>query len=180
MTEKTRTVHQIVRTQPVSKDCLVCGTDNLLGIKARFYETTEGELLARFTLEKQHQSYPGIAHGGISAAILDETIGRAIMISHDQMTFGLTAELQVRYRKPVPMGVELTVIGRIDKDQGRLFEGSGELYLPDGSVAIEAQGRFVKRRIDQITDSDFTETSWQLPAGETPDAISIFQCNILS
>ncbi len=173
MTDTTRTVHRIAGTQPISKDCLVCGTDNALGIGARFYETSEGELLARFTLQNHHQSYPGLAHGGISAAILDETIGRAIMINHDQTTFGLTAELQVRYRKPVPLGVELTVVGRIDKDQGRLFAGSGELYLPDGSVAVEAQGRFVKRRIDQITDSDFTQTAWQLPDDPTPDTLTI-------
>jgi hypothetical protein len=79
----------------------------------------------------------------------------------------------VRYRKPVPLAVELKVVGRIIADKGRLFEGSGELYLPDGSVAVEAHGKYMKRRIDQITAADFTETSWLVPEGEMPVTIVI-------
>ncbi len=167
------TTYQIAGMQPISRDCLVCGTENALGIKARFFETTTKELVALFTLRKQHQSYPGIAHGGISATVLDEVIGRAIMIDHDHQTFGMTLDLQVRYRKPVPLDVELKVVGRIDTDKGRLFEGSGELYLPDGSIAVEAHGKYMKRRIDQITAANFTETSWLVPDEEPPATIAI-------
>lgn len=166
-------IHRITGMQPVSRECLVCGVDNALGIKAQFYETDGAELIAVFILRKEHQSYPGIAHGGISATVLDETIGRAIMLSHDHQLFGVTLDLQVRYRKPVPLGVELKVVGRIDKDAGRLFEGSGELYLPDGSVAVEARGKYMKRVIGQITDATFTETSWQLPASDPPVSVRI-------
>jgi len=169
---QTRT-YEIAGTQPISRECLVCGTENAMGIKARFFETTTRELIALFTLHDQHQSYPGIAHGGISATVLDEVIGRAIMIDHDHQTFGVTLDLQVRYRKPVPLDVELKVVGRIDVDKGRLFEGSGELYLPDGSVAVEAHGKYMKRRIDQITTADFTETSWVVPEEESPASIII-------
>ncbi len=173
MTERQTTIYQISGTQPISRECLVCGTENALGIKARFFETTTKELVALFTLHDQHQSYPGIAHGGISATILDEVIGRAIMIDYDYQTFGMTLDLQVRYRKPVPLDVELTVVGRIIADRGRLFEGTGELYLPDGTIAVEAHGKYMKRRIDQITASDFTETSWLLPAGDIPTSITV-------
>jgi len=165
--------YEIAGMQPISRECLVCGTENALGIRAQFFETTTKELIALFTLHNQHQSYPGIAHGGISATVLDEVIGRAIMIDHDHQTFGMTLDLQVRYRKPVPLELELKVVGRIDADKGRLFEGSGELYLPDGTVAVEAHGKYMKRRIDQITTADFTETSWLLPKGEPPATIAI-------
>lgn len=173
MTEAQTKIYEIAGMQPISRECLVCGTENALGIKARFFETTTRELIALFTLHNQHQSYPGIAHGGISATVLDEVIGRAIMIDHDHQTFGMTLDLQVRYRKPVPLDVELKVVGRIDAAKGRMFEGSGELYLPDGSVAVEAHGKYMKRRIDQITATDFTETSWVLPEGESPATIAI-------
>lgn len=173
MTEKQTTTYQIAGMQPISRECLVCGTENALGIKARFFETTTKELIALFTLRNQHQSYPGIAHGGISATVLDEVIGRAIMIDHDHQTFGMTLDLQVRYRKPVPLDVELKVVARIDADKGRLFEGSGELYLPDGSVAVAAHGKYMKRRIDQITAANFTETSWLVPEGDPPATIAI-------
>ncbi len=173
MSVSEKTTYKVAAMQPISRDCLVCGTENALGVKAHFYETESKELIALFTLRNQHQSYPGIAHGGISATVLDEVIGRAIMIDHDHQTFGMTLDLQVRYRKPVPLDVELKVVGRINADKGRLFEGSGELYLPDGSVAVEAHGKYMKRRIDQITDADFTETSWVVPEGESPARIVI-------
>lgn len=173
MSEVRSEEYRIVAVQPVSRDCLVCGTSNALGLKARFFETSSGELIALCTLHAEHQSYPGIAHGGISAALLDEVIGRAIMISCDHETFGITVDLQVRYRQPVPLDVELKVIGRIDRQHGRLFEGSGSLYLPDGSVAVEARGKYMKRRIDQITTADFTATAWQVPAEEPPATISL-------
>ena len=173
MSQEQRRAYQITGMQPISRECLVCGTENALGIKARFFEASSKELIALFTLRNQHQSYPGIAHGGISATVLDEVIGRAIMIDHDHQTFGMTLDLQVRYRKPVPLGIELKVVGRIDADKGRLFEGSGELYLPDGTIAVEAQGKYMKRRIDQITATDFTETSWVVPEGGPPATILI-------
>lgn len=172
-TRQEKTSHRITGVQPVSRDCLVCGIENRLGLKANFFETENKELIALVTLQNEHQSYPGVAHGGISAAILDETIGRAIMTSHHHTTFGVTVDLQLRYRQPVPIGVELKVVGRITKDGGRLFEGTGELYLPDGSVAVEARGKFLKRTIGQITASDFTETDWHPPAGSAPETISI-------
>lgn len=173
MQDEGTTRYLITGMQPISRECLVCGTENSLGIKARFYETTSKELIALFTLRSEHQSYPGIAHGGMSATVLDEVIGRAIMIDNNHETFGVTLDLQVRYRKPVPLGVELKVVGRIDSVKGRLFEGSGELYLPDGTIAVEAHGKYMKRSIDQITSGDFTETDWQLPKGEFPAAIDI-------
>ena len=73
---------QITGKQPNSKMCFGCGLDNSFGLKSRFYELETGELLAVFQPAKQHQGYPGRLHGGLAAAILDETIGRAIMISH--------------------------------------------------------------------------------------------------
>jgi acyl-coenzyme A thioesterase PaaI-like protein len=121
----------------------------------------------------EHQSYPNVIHGGISATIFDEVIGRAIMMTTDSNTFGVTIELKVRYKKPVPLDSELKAIGRITKDKGRIFEGTGELYLPNGEVAVEAEGKYMKRRLDQITDSNFTDNEWFLPEGDLPGEISL-------
>ncbi len=165
--------HKIVNSQNISKNCLVCGVDNKLGLKTRFYETEANELIALFKPLPEHQSYPNVTHGGISAAILDEVIGRAIMMTTDSNTFGVTIELKVRYKKPVPLGMQLKAVGRITNDRGRIFEGTGELYLPDGEVAIEAEGKYMKRRLDQITDSDFSENEWFVTEDDLPDEISL-------
>ena len=168
-------IYKIRNRQHISKDCMVCGTENRFGLQTRFYETTDNQVIGLFQPQEQHQSYPHVTHGGISAAILDETIGRAIMAVYDQNCFGVTVDLQLRYRKPVPVGVELKVVGRITKDKGRLFEGSGEIYLPNGEIAVLATGKFLKRQVEQITDSDFIEDSWFCPEDDTPNEISIGQ-----
>ncbi len=165
--------HKIVDSQYISKRCMVCGVDNPFGLKARFFVTEEKELVALVTLDDQHQSYPGLAHGGISAALLDELIGRAIMNYYDQETFGVTLGLEMKYRQPVPLGVELKAVGRITRDSGRIFCGSGELYLPDGRVAVSAEGKYMRRNVKQITDDEFTENEWFADPGNLPETIAI-------
>lgn len=166
-------VHKITNSQNVSKNCLVCGVENDFGLKTRFYETESNELIGVFKPLSEHQSYPQVTHGGISAAILDEVIGRAIMMTNDSHMFGVTVELKVRYKKSVPTDVELKAIGRITSERSRTFEGTGELYLPNGDVAVEAEGKYMKRRLDQITDADFVSNEWFVTEDELPGEISL-------
>lgn len=145
--------------------CLVCGLSNDFGLRTSFYELENGELMGIFTPQEEHQSYPGRLHGGIAAAILDETIGRAIMIQ-DREIWGVTVEFTSRYKQPVPLDQELRVIGRIQKNGSRIFEGSGEILLEDGSVAVQGFGRYIKLPLDQIADFDYEEQDWMV----VPDA----------
>jgi acyl-coenzyme A thioesterase PaaI-like protein len=144
--------------------CFICGTRNAAGLKSSFYEQSDGTVLARFTGHEQHQGYPGRMHGGVISGIMDETIGRAIMVGrgHNQEVWGVTAELTLRYRQPVPLGVELTVVGRITRDTRLLFEGTGELLLPDGTVAVEAKGKYLKLRLEKIADFDPEQMEWRV------------------
>jgi len=186
----------VERAQNISRMCLVCGADNPFGLQARFYEleapgrpagdaqagdeTAGGdeasaagrELLGVFTLREEHQSYPGRLHGGISSAILDETIGRAITIAHPGV-WGVTAELTLRYRKPLPLTGEVRAVGRITRDTRRLFEGSGEILLEDGSVAVEATGKYLKMALGEITDDDFDQREWFADSRKRPDHIDL-------
>jgi len=168
--------------------CLVCGVENIAGLHARFYELDatqraeaggpEGaaaagpELLGIFTPRHEHQSYPGRLHGGVSSAILDETIGRAITILHPGV-WGVTAELTVRYRQPVPLDAEIRAIGRITRDTRRLFEGTGEILLADGSVAVEASGKYLKMRLEEIAGDGFDETEWFADQRALPDEVTV-------
>lgn len=150
---------KIRAAQNVSRMCLVCGVENELGLKGRFYELETGELVGVFRPGPEHQGYPGRMHGGIASAILDETIGRAINVGHP-VTWGVTVELTVRFRKPVPLDGEVTAVGRIVKDSSRLFEGTGEIVLADGSVAVEARGKFLKTTLEGVADPAFGEREW--------------------
>jgi len=152
------------RKQPNSRMCFVCGMKNIAGLRAFFYEQPDGTLLARFTGREEHQGYPGRMHGGVIAGIMDETIGRAIMVGRgpDEEIWGVTAELKLRFRRPVPLGVELTAVGRITRDTRLLFEGTGELLLPDGTVAVEAKGRYIKLPPEKAPDFDPEREEWRV------------------
>jgi uncharacterized protein (TIGR00369 family) len=165
------TNRRVLAAQNVSRMCVVCGRDNPSSLKARFYELDGGELLGVFRPLEIHQSYPGRLHGGVASALLDETIGRAINTTQSD-AWGVTVELTVRFRKPVPLDDEVRAIGRITRDTSRLFEGTGEIVLPDGSVAVEASGRYMKMAIDRIVDGDFAE-QWFADDRDTPGEIEL-------
>ncbi|MEG6513426.1 hotdog fold domain-containing protein [Desulforamulus ruminis] len=78
---------------------------------------------------------------------------RVIMIDEPE-TWGVTVELSVKYNLPVPLEQPLTAIGRITRNNRRFFEGTGEIYLPDGSLAVSAAGKYLKLPIDRIADFD--------------------------
>ena len=163
--------HKVIAAQNVSRMCLVCGRDNESSLKARFYELDSGELLGVFAPLEEHQSYPGRLHGGISSALLDETIGRAVNLL-DPEAWGVTVELNLRFRKPVPLDGEVRAVARITKDSRRIFEGTGEIILADGTVAVEASGRYLKMPIDKIADGDF-ELEWFADERDTPGAVDL-------
>jgi acyl-coenzyme A thioesterase PaaI-like protein len=152
--------------------CLVCGVENAAGFQARFFELEGGELVGVFQPRPEHQSYPGRLHGGLASAILDETIGRAINLA-DAQTWGVTVEFTARFRKPVPLDREVRAIGRITRDSSRLFEGTGEILLEDGSVAVEAHGKYLKMPIEGIVDSEFSRTEWFADELPVPDEIDL-------
>jgi acyl-coenzyme A thioesterase PaaI-like protein len=142
--------------------CFVCGVDNDAGLHAHFYQVDDRTCVGRFLPNENHQGYPGRVHGGVISAMLDETLGRAVW--GDAKTWGVTAELTVRYKAPVPLGEMLTVVGRITYERRRLFKAEGELLTADGTVAVEANGTYVKLDLDQILEegSDEPDTSLEL------------------
>ena len=165
--------HQVTAKQHNSKMCFVCGLNNSFGLQASFYELENNQLVALFTPGEEHQSYPGRLHGGLAATILDETIGRSLMIQQGEV-WGVTVEFKVRYRAPVPLGVELRVVGRITKDNRRMFEGTGEILLPDGQIAVEGSGKYIKLPLDDIADFDYEEQEWKtVPSPEDPQSIDL-------
>jgi uncharacterized protein (TIGR00369 family) len=162
------------RKQPNSKMCMVCGRSNLYGLKAAFYEMENDELIAIFTPQEEHQSYPGRMHGGISAAVLDETIGRAIMARYDEGVWGVTIEFSIRFKKPIPLDEELKVMGRITEENSRIFKGTGEIRLASGEVAASGAGTYLKMSLEKIADFDFEEQEWKVDDLENdPEIIEI-------
>jgi len=152
---------KVTAKQPNSADCFVCGLKNDKGLKAFFYETDTKELVAVFTPHRLHQSYPGRVHGGVAACILDETMGRAVQIGQPDV-WGVTAELSLAYKKPLPYDVELKCVGRITHENRLLFEAEGEILLPDGQVAVTGKGKYVKMSVDRISEGFGEGDDWRV------------------
>lgn len=159
-----------MRKQPNSRDCFICGVKNVSGVHVDFFEqeSTDGtpEVLSRFTGRHHHQGYPGRMHGGVITGILDETIGRAVNFDAEDPVnppvSSVTVELTVQFHAPVPLDVELTALGRIMHERERIFEGTGELLLPDGQAAATATGKYVKLGLNEISDLDPETLGWRV------------------
>ncbi|MDK9706869.1 MAG: PaaI family thioesterase [Desulforhopalus sp.] len=155
---------KVIKKQPNAKMCFVCGVQNSFGLKSRFYELEDGQLMAIFRPDDRHQGYPGRLHGGIAATILDETIGRAIMFRHSDNIWGVTVDFSMKLRKPVPLDGEIRVLARIVEEGKRSFQGEGEILLADGQVAVEGKGKYLKMDIDKIADFDHEGDEWRVIA----------------
>jgi acyl-coenzyme A thioesterase PaaI-like protein len=119
--------------QPNSRMCFVCGLQNDAGLHVKFYTETPGKVRVDWTAPENYQGYPGHLHGGISAAILDEVAGRTVL-GATAFRFFVTMKMELRYRKPVPIGVPLVIRGsakryfpsrRIGRGRGRGAGGRG-------------------------------------------------------
>src|SRR5512135_758854 len=153
---------KVLKKQNNSKMCFVCGKMNDFGLHAGFYETDNNELVALIKPSDQHQGYPGRMHGGIAATILDETMARSVCIGKNEQLWGVTLELKTKFRKPVPLGQELKIVGRVTSEGSRSFEGTAEIILPNGEIAVSAEGKYMKVAIDRITNESFADTEWFL------------------
>jgi len=150
---------KVVRKHENSRHCFICGLENEIGLKAEFFETENGELAVVFMPSEKYQGYPGVLHGGISAAVLDELIGRAINIEQRDK-FAMTTNLNLQYKRPVPYGVKLTAIAKITKDTRLLYEGEGTLYDDKGNICVTAKGKYMKIPLEKISADFNPETDW--------------------
>jgi acyl-coenzyme A thioesterase PaaI-like protein len=131
----------IMEKQPNSRMCFVCGIDNPIGLKLEFYTDDEGRCVARFHPRPEHQGFPGQLHGGIISTLLDETMGRVLT---PQNVWAMTGRLEIRFRKPVPLDQELTIVGELARSRSRAYEARGEIRLPDGTPLVEGNGTYVR------------------------------------
>jgi uncharacterized protein (TIGR00369 family) len=126
----------------IDRRCFVCGPDNERGLKLRF-EHADGKATVQCTIDPEYQGYSGVSHGGILAAILDETMVYAAVSLGKWVA---TAEMTVRYSKPVPVGELITVRAEVTRHQRRLVECSAEVTDEHGVVLASATGKLVQGR----------------------------------
>jgi len=121
--------------EPINQWCFACGKENPIGLRLEFREVEES-YMTTFTPRPEHQGYDGIMHGGLVSTLLDEVMARYIYAKGYN---AVTARLDVRFKKPTPIGELLTVTAKIAGKRGNMYEVVGEITLPDGTIT--AQGK---------------------------------------
>lgn len=131
--------------QPTSRTCFVCGRENNFGLKMAWYNNHEtNQVEATVTIGEQFNGYPGIVHGGIVAAILDETAGRAVMLDGNSDNLFVTLRLNMTYRKPTPTNTALKAVGWLEHKGNRGMKVAAKLLLPDDTVTTECKAVVIK------------------------------------
>jgi len=148
-----------MQKQPSSKMCFVCGRENPIGLRMRFYADGEGCVHADYVPREEHQGFPGVMHGGLVTTMLDEIIGRTAIASD---MWCMTAKLEIRFKKPVPIGAPLKLKGEIVKKSNRMLEGRGEIRLEDGTLAVEAIGTYLRIPDAQMEEYKIALGGWRV------------------
>lgn len=122
-----------------SRGCIVCGRENPAGLGVS-YHAAGGRSRAEVTPPGRFQGFDGTLHGGIITGLLDDAMWYA---AYSAGMFTMTAELTVRFKKPVPVEQPLRLEGRLVSRRGRLAEMAAELRDGAGEVLAEASAKFL-------------------------------------
>ncbi len=149
--------------QPSSRHCFVCGRLNPIGLKITFFDDGDKSVRAEVIVPDDFNGYPGVVHGGIVAAILDEVSGRAVIArGHDITNLFVTLKLEVRYRHPTPTDTPLTAVGTIVQAGKSRAKVHGEIRLPDGTVTAEADALVARPPAEFAEKWDAERPYWKV------------------
>ncbi len=130
-------------------NCFACGPENPIGLRLRF-EPADTGVRARVTLAPEFQGWKNIAHGGIAMSLLDEAMAHAAGHAGHR---GVTAKMNVRFRKPVPLGEPLELEGKVAWQRRNVLGLEAVLRNAGGVTLAQAEGQFVSMgAIDAAND----------------------------
>jgi uncharacterized protein (TIGR00369 family) len=130
-------------------NCFGCGQANEAGLRLRFRVTPDGGVETSVRPAAHFAGVEGVLHGGIQATVLDEVMGVAAQLRLPPEAGRqalVTAELALRYRRPVPSGGEVRARARV--------------------VAVDGADYYVHAEIVDAEDRPLTtaRSRWRLPA----------------
>jgi acyl-coenzyme A thioesterase PaaI-like protein len=130
------------------RNCYGCGRDHVSGLHMRVVADEGLAIRASLEVGPAHQGAPGLAHGGVLTAALDEALGALNwLIMHP----AVTARLEIDFRRPVRVGTVLAIEARIVGVDGRkVYTAAVGRLGPDGPVAVAASGLFLQVELEHF------------------------------
>lgn len=136
---------------PNSRTCFVCGEENVAGLQLRFF-VENNTVLTHFMPKPHHCGYANVVHGGVVAALLDETMAWAANRALARMT--VTAELNIRYLRPVPGDAQSLVWAEITRATRRIAYARGAVVDGAGTELARAEASFLPLSADETLNID--------------------------
>lgn len=130
--------------------CFGCGDSQPHGLHLAARAGEGVSVTAEFTVRPAHQGAPGLAHGGVLVAALDETLGSLQWLLR---VIAVTGRLETEFLRPVPVGTTLHLRAHCTGVAGRRIHttAEGRIGSPDGPVAVRADAVFVQVRLEHFT-----------------------------
>lgn len=134
------------------EQCFGCGGEQPHGLHLQARAGEGVSLTAEFTVQPAHQGAPGLAHGGVLATALDETLGSLNWLLR---TIAVTGRLETDFVRPVPVGTVLYLEAEVTAVAGRKIysRATGRIGGPDGPVAVRAEALFIEVKVDHFIDN---------------------------
>ena len=129
--------------------CFACGRDNPISLDMKFFLDEDKRYCCRFVAKPEHVGYGGMMHGGLVATLLDECLARVVI---EEGFMSVTAELNVKYLKPTPVGEELLIRAWIERGRGKLFFVAGDITAANGEVTAKATAKIMALREEVFQD----------------------------
>lgn len=129
-------------------DCFACGTENPIGLKLQFYRQGDS-ICSDVVLSRNHVGWQDMAHGGIISTLLDEVMSWTVI--YFKRGFSVTRRMWVRYLRPVPVEVPITVKGIISSDgKPRTCQAESMLLDAEGNILAKGEGDFAVLSANQL------------------------------
>jgi acyl-coenzyme A thioesterase PaaI-like protein len=134
------------------EQCFGCGGGQSHGLHLQARAGEGVDITAEFTVKPAHQGAPGLAHGGVLATAMDETLGALNWLLG---VITVTGRLETDYVLPVPVGTVLHLEAEATAVLGRKIfcRAAGRIGGPEGPVAVRAEALFIKVEVDHFIDN---------------------------
>jgi uncharacterized protein (TIGR00369 family) len=122
--------------------CIACGVHSAIGLHLRFEVAGDASVRSRVTVGAAFQGWRDVVHGGVVAMLLDEAMAYA---AGARGLLGVTADLKMRFRQPVPVGAELLLRGNVLWQRRNVLGIAANITDAAGTLLASGQGSFVSR-----------------------------------
>ena len=134
--------------------CYCCGPAHPTGLRIKSYWASDGvHVVTKHTPRAEFTGFPGLVYGGLLAMLVDCHSGWTAMAYHyraERREAGTlpridcaTRNLNIEYLKATPMGVELTIKGRVEGEVARKSRVVCEIWAGD-VLTVTADNVFVR------------------------------------